>query len=110
MRRGEVQGCRLLLVSGWRLLGRLTGSSPYESSIFGSVLCSYHPIARLPAPGTVPRPGSTKEAREMLAVGRRMLEVALMYGQEQRVVGDRETEVILEAVCGRSGGLGGQKI
>ena len=67
-------------------------------------------IARLPAPGTVPRPGSTKEAKEMMAVGRRMLELALEFGQQQGVVGGREREVILGAVCGRSAGLGGQKI
>ena len=42
----------------------------------------------------------------MMAVGRRMLELALLFGQEQGVVGAREKEVILGAVCGRgrSGG------
>ena len=67
-------------------------------------------FARLPAPGRVPRPGSSKEASEMMALGRRMLELAFEFGQQQGVVGAREREVILGAVCGRSGGLGGQKI
>ena len=46
----------------------------------------------------------------MMALGRRMLELAFEFGQQQGVVGAREREVILGAVCGRSGGLGRQKI